>query len=97
MATILHVDDEPSVGLLLEDTLTRAGHRPVDQDSLDGVIILGRWLNKIDGASFVRHFDAGDVPDWVSIAEWAMKLAEPELELIPEPRQDDVSSPVEAN
>src|SRR5690348_7560367 len=29
MATILHVDDEPSVGLLLEDTLTRAGHRPV--------------------------------------------------------------------
>ena len=28
MATILHVDDEPSVGLLLEDTLVRAGHRP---------------------------------------------------------------------
>jgi DNA-binding NtrC family response regulator len=28
MATILHVDDEPSVGLLLEDTLRRAGHRP---------------------------------------------------------------------
>jgi DNA-binding NtrC family response regulator len=27
MATILHVDDEPSVGLLLEDTLSRAGHR----------------------------------------------------------------------
>src|SRR5688500_17472288 len=29
MATILHVDDEPSVGLLLEDTLSRAGHRPL--------------------------------------------------------------------
>jgi DNA-binding NtrC family response regulator len=29
MATILHVDDEPSVGLLLEDTLVRAGHRSV--------------------------------------------------------------------
>ncbi|HEX6053383.1 MAG TPA: sigma-54 dependent transcriptional regulator [Gemmatimonadaceae bacterium] len=29
MATILHVDDEPSVGLLLEDTLVRAGHRAV--------------------------------------------------------------------
>ena len=29
MATILHVDDEPSVGLLLDDTLTRAGHRCV--------------------------------------------------------------------
>ena len=29
MATILHVADEPSFGLLLEDTLTRAGHRPL--------------------------------------------------------------------
>jgi len=29
MATILHVDDQPSVGSLLEDALTRAGHRPV--------------------------------------------------------------------
>jgi two-component system response regulator HydG len=29
MATILHVDDEPSVGLLLEDTLGGAGHRPI--------------------------------------------------------------------
>src|SRR5688572_32882021 len=28
MATILHVD-EPSVGLLLEQTLSRAGHRPL--------------------------------------------------------------------
>jgi DNA-binding NtrC family response regulator len=27
MATILYVDDEPSVGLVLEDTLTLAGHR----------------------------------------------------------------------
>jgi DNA-binding NtrC family response regulator len=29
MATILHVDDEPSIGLLLQDTLERAGHEPV--------------------------------------------------------------------
>jgi DNA-binding NtrC family response regulator len=29
MATILYVDDEPSVGLILEDTLVRAGHRPI--------------------------------------------------------------------
>ena len=29
MATILYVDDEPAVGLLLEDALERAGHRPV--------------------------------------------------------------------
>lgn len=27
MATILHVDDEPSIGLILQDTLERAGHR----------------------------------------------------------------------
>jgi DNA-binding NtrC family response regulator len=29
MATILYVDDEPSVGLILEDTLRRAGHDAV--------------------------------------------------------------------
>src|ERR1043165_2483405 len=29
MATILYVDDEPSIGLILEDTLSRAGHRPL--------------------------------------------------------------------
>ena len=29
MATILHVDDDPSVGMFLEDTLSRAGHRPL--------------------------------------------------------------------
>jgi DNA-binding NtrC family response regulator len=29
MATILYVDDEPAIGLILEDALSRAGHRPV--------------------------------------------------------------------
>jgi DNA-binding NtrC family response regulator len=29
MATILHVDDEPSVSLILQDTLERSGHSPV--------------------------------------------------------------------
>lgn len=29
MATILHVDDEPAIGLLLSDSLERAGHRPL--------------------------------------------------------------------
>ena len=29
MATILYIDDEPSVGLILEDTLTRSGHRMI--------------------------------------------------------------------
>jgi DNA-binding NtrC family response regulator len=29
MATILYVDDEPAVGLIVEDTLRRAGHDPV--------------------------------------------------------------------
>ena len=34
MATILHVDDEPNVGLLLEDTLARVGHTPVGARSV---------------------------------------------------------------
>ncbi|MBC8087827.1 MAG: sigma-54-dependent Fis family transcriptional regulator [Phycisphaerae bacterium] len=34
MATILYVDDEPSVGLILEDTLERAGHSPVGTRSV---------------------------------------------------------------
>jgi DNA-binding NtrC family response regulator len=29
MATILYVDDDPAIGLLLEDTLLRAGHRAI--------------------------------------------------------------------
>ena len=29
MATILCVDDEPAIGMILEDTLERAGHTPV--------------------------------------------------------------------
>jgi len=29
MATILYVDDEPAVGMILEDTLEKAGHTPV--------------------------------------------------------------------
>lgn len=29
MATILHVDDEPSIGLILQDTLERAGHQGI--------------------------------------------------------------------
>ena len=29
MATILYVDDEPAIGLILEDTLERAGHSAV--------------------------------------------------------------------
>lgn len=34
MATILHVDDEPAVGLMLEDTLERAGHTPIGARSV---------------------------------------------------------------
>src|SRR5262249_26551674 len=29
MATILYVDDEPTIGLLLEETLERVGHRAI--------------------------------------------------------------------
>ncbi len=34
MATILHVDDEPSVGMLLAHTIERAGHRPLGATSV---------------------------------------------------------------
>jgi DNA-binding NtrC family response regulator len=34
MATILHVDDEPSISLILQDTLERAGHSPVSARSV---------------------------------------------------------------
>ncbi|MEX0912440.1 MAG: sigma-54 dependent transcriptional regulator [Gemmatimonadota bacterium] len=34
MATILHVDDEPSIGLILQDTLERAGHSAVGAQSV---------------------------------------------------------------
>ena len=34
MATILHVDDEPSIGLILQDTLERAGHRAIGARSV---------------------------------------------------------------
>ena len=34
MATILHVDDEPSIGLILQDTLERAGHKAVGAHSV---------------------------------------------------------------
>lgn len=38
MATILCMDDEPSVGVVLEHTLTRIGHRPLLVSSLDDAI-----------------------------------------------------------
>ena len=43
MATILYVDDEPSVGLIIEDTLERAGHTPVGARSVpEALQILAR-------------------------------------------------------
>ncbi|MGQ0646097.1 MAG: sigma-54-dependent transcriptional regulator [Gemmatimonadaceae bacterium] len=43
MANILYVDDEPSVGLVLEDTLTRAGHRALGaQNVVEALQILSR-------------------------------------------------------
>ena len=34
MANILHVDDEPSIGLIVQDTLERAGHQPTGARSV---------------------------------------------------------------
>ncbi|MGH7629894.1 MAG: response regulator [Gemmatimonadales bacterium] len=38
MATILCVDDEPSVGVVLEHTLTKIGHRPLLVSSVDDAV-----------------------------------------------------------
>ncbi len=38
MATVLCVDDEPAVGVVLEQALTRLGHRAVLADSVDGAV-----------------------------------------------------------
>ena len=38
MATILCVDDEPSVGVVLEHTLTKLGHRPLLVSSVDDAV-----------------------------------------------------------
>ena len=35
MATILCVDDEPAVGVIMEHTLTRIGHRPLLVSSVE--------------------------------------------------------------
>jgi CheY-like chemotaxis protein len=35
MATILCVDDEPSVGVIMEHTLTKIGHRPLLVSSVE--------------------------------------------------------------
>jgi DNA-binding NtrC family response regulator len=43
MATILYVDDGPSVGLIIEDTLERAGHKPIGATSVpEALQILAR-------------------------------------------------------
>jgi DNA-binding NtrC family response regulator len=40
MATVLHVDDEPSVGLIVQDTLERAGHRPIGASSVPEALLI---------------------------------------------------------
>jgi len=43
MATILYVDDEPAVGLIVEETLRRAGHEPVGARNVpEGLHVLER-------------------------------------------------------
>lgn len=75
MATILHVDDEPSVGLLLEDTLAGVGHRTLSaanvvealqvlaREHVD-LIISGNQMPGLTGLEFLSllQHDARDVP-----------------------------------
>jgi DNA-binding NtrC family response regulator len=68
MATILCVDDEPSVGVVLEHTLTKIGHRPVLVSSVpDAMKMIARFsvdlviadyvMPKLDGLDSLKLLD----------------------------------------
>lgn len=76
MATILYVDDEPAVGLIVEDTLTKAGHTAIGArhvpealqvlergDSID-LIISDYRMPGITGLEFIQLLarDGYDIP-----------------------------------
>ena len=70
MATILYVDDEPSVGLILDDTLSQAGHTAVgargvpealqvlERGGIDLIISEFR-LPRLEGLSFLDIINRG--------------------------------------
>jgi DNA-binding NtrC family response regulator len=75
MATILYVDDDPTIGLLLEDTLLRAGHRAVGARSVPQalqalshgdieLIISDFKMPGMTGLEFLAHLrdEAFDIP-----------------------------------
>ena len=75
MATILYVDDDPTIGLLLEDTLLRAGHRAVGARSVPQalqalshgeieLIISDFKMPGMTGLEFLAHLreEAYDIP-----------------------------------
>lgn len=75
MATILYVDDDPTIGLLLEDTLLRAGHRAIGARNVPQalqvltqgdieLIISDFKMPGMTGLEFLSHLreEAYDVP-----------------------------------
>ena len=75
MATILHVDDEPSIGLILQDTLERAGHQATGVRSVpEALQVLARGqvdliisdyrMPGITGLDFLSHLqrEEYDIP-----------------------------------
>ncbi|MDQ8154399.1 MAG: sigma-54 dependent transcriptional regulator [Gemmatimonadota bacterium] len=75
MATILYVDDEPSIGLILEDTLERAGHQSVGARNVpEAMEVLARGgidliisdyrMPGLTGLEFlsILHRDGYDIP-----------------------------------
>jgi hypothetical protein len=67
------------------DRLDRAWQRylavglpPLDHNSLDDVVILSRWIAKMEGAPSLLRIDL-DAPDWAAIARRAIQLRDAEL------------------
>lgn len=85
-------DDDEEVASRLERSWRRATERaqpPIDQDSLDQVHILGRWLRKHSDYPAILPLD-GDAPDWREVTRRARALTPQDLayDRPPESRPD---------
>lgn len=75
---------------------TRTALPPVDQDSLDQVHILGRWLRRHAGHPSILAIDSDGVPDWPALLAQARSLSEAELRVDDRARNRADRGPVDA-